>query len=904
MGVVYAAYDPQLDRKVAIKLLHSSRVGSEGNFRARLIREAQVLAKLNHPNVVTVHDVGEHAGRVFLAMEFVEGPTISQWLAEASRTHAEVLQVFLAAGRGIAAAHSQGLVHRDIKPDNIMIDASGRVRVMDFGLARALTGALEESAQVDEVEAVATLSASDDSLATPLTRDGTVVGTPGYIAPEQAGGQMDERTDQFAFCVALYEALYGHRPFRSAAMLSGEYRLRDTPSGTSVPSRVRRAVMRGLERKPEDRWPSMETFLAEIASDPGQRLRRLTLVAVATLAAGGGLWAASRGEPSVCEEMSRHLEGVWDPTVKREVQAAMDATKLPYAEATWQRVEDRLDAYTGAWVTERHTACHETQVSGEQSESMLDQRMACLDERLSAVSGLADVLRQADASVVDRAVATTSKLPSLESCSPATLVARSGNEELEPNPRRSPLRNEIARARVTLHAGKYARAAELIEPVVEEADQDPSLRRTLAKALMSSGAIATRVAEYDKARADLERAYFLGAESNDTALLAETASHLIYLGYAAGKNDEGLAWVRHGMSFAAATGDPYLKALLLGSVGTLNMATGEYDTAINSYDEAIRIRREQLGQEGEGVATLLHNLGSAYRFLGKRAESRTALDEALAIRRETIGDKHPLIGTTLQALGNLDYDEGDFEAAGKRYEEALAVAQANGETGKNLAAQVHVSIGNVLSERGDLEGAKRHQKQSLKLYEETVGAEHPDRAYPLNSLGVIAWKEKRYADAAHAFEQVRKVWIEAYGPGHPRVAMAAANVADMIALDGRYEEALVIYQETLEVREASLDAGHHFIAENRVDIAEVLIDLGRANEAISMVEKALAAVEGSTVAPLVIARARFTLARALGNAKRDHDRAEALAEQALQAYKDAGPAQTEEVERIEAWLRE
>ncbi|HET6583005.1 MAG TPA: serine/threonine-protein kinase, partial [Nannocystaceae bacterium] len=208
MGVVYAAYDPQLDRKVALKLLHAreERDGDSGG-RARVLREAQAMARLSHPNVVAVHDVGVVDDTLFVAMEFVEGVTLGHFIAAGSRRWNEVLDVFEPAGRGLAAAHAAGLVHRDFKPDNVMIGNDGRVRVMDFGLARAAAEITTESSE-GSGGSIVELSGVDR-----LTRTGALVGTPAYMAPELlAGGNADARSDQFAFCVALHRALYGTAP--------------------------------------------------------------------------------------------------------------------------------------------------------------------------------------------------------------------------------------------------------------------------------------------------------------------------------------------------------------------------------------------------------------------------------------------------------------------------------------------------------------------------------------------------------------------------------------------------------------------------------------------------------------------------------------------------------------------
>jgi serine/threonine protein kinase len=266
MGVVLAAYDPELDRKIALKLLKPRASGDRATAQSRLQREAQALAKLSHPSVVGVHDVGVHESRVFLAMEFIEGRTLGQWLEAGGRSWQEIVEVFAAAGRGLEAAHAQGLIHRDFKPENVMVGADGRVRVMDFGLARADTDDVESSLPPDAEDDTGISTAS--ALSTRLTRTGAVMGTPAYMAPEQfQRRELDARTDQFAYCVALYEALYRTRPFEGKTL--GRLVLAVTegsvvtpPRNTDVPGWLAELVMRGLRPGPEDRFADMTELLA------------------------------------------------------------------------------------------------------------------------------------------------------------------------------------------------------------------------------------------------------------------------------------------------------------------------------------------------------------------------------------------------------------------------------------------------------------------------------------------------------------------------------------------------------------------------------------------------------------------------------------------------------------------
>ena len=300
MGDVYAAYDSNLNRKVAIKLVRvEDGTGIDGvDPKTRLLREAQALATLSHPNVVIIHDVGSYEDRVFIAMEFIEGATVSAWLHAQPRTWRAILKVFIAAGRGLQHAHEANLVHRDFKPENVMVRVDGEVRVMDFGLVRHV-GAQETIAAPTSVP-LGPRPMGDDGATAPLvnasavTETGALMGTPAYMAPEQFDGQpTDARSDQFGFCVALYEALYGVRPFSGPTMpaLASNVRaghIKSPPERSPVPINIWQALRRGLSVKPAERYPSMNELLADLQRYPeplGRKVRATeTLLTAADLA--------------------------------------------------------------------------------------------------------------------------------------------------------------------------------------------------------------------------------------------------------------------------------------------------------------------------------------------------------------------------------------------------------------------------------------------------------------------------------------------------------------------------------------------------------------------------------------------------------------------------------------------
>ncbi|MCA9656315.1 MAG: serine/threonine protein kinase, partial [Myxococcales bacterium] len=430
MGQVFSAYDPELDRKIALKLLRIKARRSDRRAGERLVREAQALAKLAHPNVVTVFDAGAHGDQVFVAMEHIQGITLKAWLRERERSWQEVVDVMREVGRGLAAAHAAGLVHRDLKPDNVMLGRDGRARVLDFGLARRFgDDSVDEELAFDAQGEPVGLERSGSGPDVALTATGMVLGTPRFMAPEQfSGGHIDARSDQFAFCVVLYRALFGGPPFAGEdyrslgrAVLRGE---RVTPPRVrGLPRSVRQAVERGLSVSKDDRFPSMEPLLEVLDRARGSRRRRAAQVGL--LGAAGMLGLATLAWSSPEDAPCEGLEGVgeaWDEARAGAVRAAFEATDAAFAADAAARVGPALDDYARQWHEARVDACEATLVRRSQSESLMDRRVACLESRRQRLAALTELLATADAEVVQRAVDAVGQLPTLSRCSDAAAL--------------------------------------------------------------------------------------------------------------------------------------------------------------------------------------------------------------------------------------------------------------------------------------------------------------------------------------------------------------------------------------------------------------------------------------------------------------------------------------------------
>ena len=400
MGVVYLAYDPKLDRNVAIKLL---RDGEMNEMRVRLFREAQAMARLSHPNVVAVHDVGESGGQVFVAMEFVEGETLTDWLKK-DRTRREVMRVFIQAGRGLAAAHAAGIVHRDFKPDNVLISRDGMVRVTDFGLARnqRRSHSLSESEEIS------------------ISAPGAIIGSPAYMAPEQLRGeQADARADQFAFCVALYEGLGGVRPFAGKSLAELQLAIESRqlqPTRRRLRAYARRALLRGLSGDKSKRFDSMNAVLAALERDPLRRGLVVGAIGAFLLLIGLTVSTQLRARARLCTGAEAEIATAWNSVERAKIAAAFSAARLTDSGDAEQRVFSLLDNYARAWVAMRREACEATRIRGTQTEELFELRMECLDESKQALAVTASVIASGDTKSLHSATEEAATLPLLSSC--------------------------------------------------------------------------------------------------------------------------------------------------------------------------------------------------------------------------------------------------------------------------------------------------------------------------------------------------------------------------------------------------------------------------------------------------------------------------------------------------------
>ncbi|HEY8924264.1 MAG TPA: serine/threonine-protein kinase [Polyangia bacterium] len=714
MGDVYAAYDPQLDRKVAIKLLRVRAQGPEDEGQRRLMREAQAIAKLSHPNVVVVYDAGTFQDQVFVAMEFVDGHTLRYWTQAQARPWPEVLKVFGDAGRGLAAAHDKGIIHRDFKPDNVMIGADGHVRVMDFGLARMVgigdqpvaaapgAGGPSDAAQPSPVIGATELRAalawandldstrrlestraggssqrrsgtSGEAFSLQLTQVGDMVGTPGYMSPEQfAVGDVDASTDQFSFCVALYEALYGQRPFAGTSPLElaanvMQGRVREAPSGTPVPGWLRKIVLRGLRVDRSERWPSMHALVT--ALDRNRALARRRRFATAAAAKLAGVWEPPvRGRPVVT-------------AVKTEAQEAFLSTGKRYAATAFEKASQILDAYAQSWSATYVDACEATHVRGEQSAEVLDLRMASLQEGLDGLKALVQVFRQANAEVVENAVTAAGALGNVERGADVKLLRQVVRPPEDPAVRAevARLRARLAEVRVFCSVGRLGDGLREIVPLEEQA------RRTgygpvIAEALFEWGNLLIERRDTAAASRALEEAVWTAELSRHDEVSAMAATQLVYVvGDAQLRFDAGEIWARYAETILTRMGGhDALWGWLFNNRGAMRESQGRLAEALDDARHAVEVKIRALGPQNPDVAGSTGNIALLLDQLGDHQGAIEHAQRAAQIAESGLGPHHPRTAILLSNCGEVLNRVGRFAEARAMAERALGIFE--GET--------------------------------------------------------------------------------------------------------------------------------------------------------------------------------------------------------------------------------
>ncbi|MDX2014072.1 MAG: serine/threonine-protein kinase [Myxococcaceae bacterium] len=896
MGRVYAAYDPVLDRKVALKLLHPLADGPEG--QQRLLREAKALAKVANPNLVAVHDAGTFADSVFLAMEFVDGQTLRAWLAAVKRSSDEVLEAFLQAGRGLAAAHAAGLVHRDFKPENVLVGRDGRVRVSDFGLARelgaplsttsleavalplpGLTTALEATAlsppqarsqRGSEGDLGATRSSTSpvksshpdlgqttprqgpagmDQRAKPavaqLTATGALVGTPAYMAPEQLAGQRaDPRADQFAFCVALAEALQGSRPFTKN---SAEV-VRQGPTLRTSPRRAR-VLQRGLSLEPSARFESMEALLEALAPPPF-RASTIAVPAAALVLALLATAAFLRQRSTLCASGPERVAAIWSSERRQQLRTHFSSLG---GEDTFRRIDGELDRWAAAWAAQHREACEATRLRGDQSDQVFTVRMACLDRRLVDLEGALGVLATTSPESLPRAQDPVLSLTPLSVCTntAALLVPVPKPEAPALRARADAIERELARAQALRESGRFVEGLPIATSAALEA-HGLGWAPLEAEALFVRGQLLEGDSDLPGAEGALRDAFARAHAARDDRLATLVAIELSFVASQQAHLETSDEWVWQASALAPRVGvDWELASKLANQQGHLHAARTEFASAEVRYRAAWELRRDHQGPSHPKTVSILANLANALGGQGHYDQSAELLTEVARQLEASLGRSHHKVGQAWNGVA-------EQYSALHRPAEALALIDAIFDDQLKALGPQSQYVGRLRYGRaealrglGRLDEATDEYRRALEIFE---GASLPLMVgISFSALGATACQAGRLDEGLASAGRAREVLVRAFGEAHEEATVALEVQGECLLEAGQPRRALPFFTRSLAAREKAGD--DDWTARSLVGLGRTQLALGQRDEGRALLTRAARSLERSKLDAVLLGRA-------------------------------------------------
>lgn len=748
MASVYSAYDTQLERIVALKMLREELTDEE--LRARMLREAQAMARLKHQHVVTVYEVGTFDNRICIAMEFVDGTTLSKWSKE-PRPWRELLRVLKAAGRGLAAAHEAGLVHRDFKPDNVLVGKDGRVLVSDFGIALSQQTAEDAPRQQeserdlaetrtrtrlrlgtarstdaapnsDDSESSEPNSESSQSKTDRLTEEGAVLGTPGFIAPEHLlHGIDDARSDQFSFCVTMYRVLYGTRPYEfrdlSTYCIAVQKPPNPPPDETRVPRWVHAIILRGLQQDPTRRFASMTELLDALERDPWLRQRRWALGAcVAALAVGAtGAYGKHRAEMRAKSIQGEALmASTWNTSTEENVRASLTRGDPKRGSDVARIVVGKLNEYARHW-TETHRSISEaTLIRGEQDVPTMDRRLLCLERGRDQFAALTDVVARGQTAAAQHAIDAVYTLERPSNCKTSDVLAipvLPAQPELRA--RSLFIERAIAHATALETAGDHSEAVRVVNEALPEARAIPYPRAEAELFLLA--ALAKKASDDKRASLELNQSAFLAAQrAADDALAAR----------AAGKTAQAFAnwldnaqeaerWMQIAQAIADRAGpNTALQANLLEARISVNVKTGRAQDTLELHERVIKLLESLYGENDPRVGLAISNRAVSYYLLHRHEQAVADARRALEVRIRVFGANDPALAGMYANLGamliELDRlgEAKDALRRGLELQAGLAPGPVTGNLYGNLG-QLDLELGNAAEALENLDNGLR-----------------------------------------------------------------------------------------------------------------------------------------------------------------------------------------------------
>ncbi len=860
MGAVFSAFDPELDRRVALKILPPRADDDALPQRARFLAEARAMASVSHPNVIAVHDVGTHGDAAFFAMELVEGSTLAQWLGAGPRSRDEIVEVFAAAGRGLAAAHDGGLVHRDFKPANVLVGDDGRVRVIDFGLARFTTDTTDTPLGDEDVPL-------DER---PLTRTGTILGTPAYMAPEQLeDARADARADQFAFFVSLYEALYDERPFaladlrtRREAIAAGRITLGPGPRG--VPRRVQKLISTGLAADPAARHPSMRYVVERLTYRPWARWGPILAGVVATLGIGVGVRGAMmEGAGPRCDPDADRLGGVWDADRRTSLVAAVTAKAGPDSAAahaaTW--LADQLDEYATRWSTASQAVCVASVERHEVSATMTELQLSCLRRAKQQLAANVDAAIEQGPAIVPHAYDVAAALPAVAACEdPDALASGPPPPSATQADAVDAQRQRLAQARAGWATGAFERARELAQEVQAHAEEIGYAPLRYEATLLRADA-AGRIERNEEAREGYEQALdgALSIDDHTTAIAASAA----------------LA------CFASANlGEP-----------KVGVAYGQTAIGLAERDEASAPDR----------AHAHRCLGRALRLDGRLQEAETHQRRAIEVLRDAGMASTIRIAKTHVELAHTLSRQRRFDDARVELEAALAIYRKDFGRSPDTAS-IAAELADILGQSGDTSQAREKLQEAREAWSAVTGPRSANVGICWGKLGNLDYRDGRYDEAKTAFETGQEILEEVLGPRHQMTLAMEASLANVLFMQGEHAAASEAYERLLPKFDAATGPKHPAAAKVRASAAGAFNEAGDFATARETAEAGLRACAETTDIPddtcgdlaLASSRARLQLG--------DHDGARTQLLEGERRY-EAAQAWSDDVRRTADELR-
>ena len=872
-GRVYTARDAKLDRTVAVKVIDAER-GS--------IEEARRLAKLRHPNVVTVHDVEEDGGKIYIYMEYVPGLTLRQWL-DRSPPLSQVLEVFAQAARGLQAAHEIGLTHRDFKPDNVLVGSDERVRILDFGVA------LERAAEVERSAGV---------------------GTPQYMSPEQylATG-VDASSDQYSFCVALFEALYGRMPsvakssassassaslptISPAALVLDDVHRIDVPFARKIPRRVRRLLVRGLSFRPAERYATMQALLEDLIPR-----RRGWPYVVGALAVGGVITASLLPAPVLppCDDPSEALTAVWSDSSRAELASAFSRVGVPYAEQTLETARDGLDRYGDGWRSSVEEVCAAHR-DGSLADEDFHARVACLNERRLR---LVDSFKNAERDTVMYAVPAVEKLGALEACMGTSHRLASSSAEV------AEVDKKTRELRTLEHTGNIKAARQKIDGLVAQARAAKD-KPALARALFAAGSAAASDGQYARAGDLLSEAANLAEAVGDDWLAVDVLNRLTKLAaLKLGDATRGELWLERAAAKVERIED---KGLRLGALhenrALLATMTGKFDVAVEQHQLALGLRSAALGERSLEVADTLLNLGNAYADKGEPERALELYASASEVFGALLGPEHPYLVDPEFNRATVEYERGDYQDAKRRAEQILKIERERYGPRSQWVAEDLLFIASIDERIAAYEDGLTHAREALAILE-TIEGTRGSRARAHDAIGVMETQLKRPDEALLHHRKALELWREGDDGDAIERALCWHKIGWAHEAKGEPAKALEAYDTGLRVlNKANVPADNPDRAYFLRDKGELLRELGERDTAIALLEQARSLWSAGRQETAGLMLTHWHLAKALAHEGTRDERARALelARAALEYYRSLGARGDTMTEKIQAWI--